>query len=156
MSFAWLLFFPNTYYTITDFIHLSRNIYYIQENPYSGFIYTLDYTIYLALFHILIGVLISVMLGTYSLYMMHQIINQLVGKYKAYIILVVIFFLSSIGIYIGRFLRFNSWDIFLPHKIISGFFRSFTLFSLQFIILFTFIHIVVYFFIYSFIKTNEA
>lgn len=92
----WLLFFPNALYIITDFIHL---------RPRSGIPYWFDIMI---LFSFSITALL---LGLQSLKNIIDIITQ---KYKSpklsyapYFLL----FLGSIGVYLGRFQRWNSWDI---------------------------------------------
>ncbi len=93
---SWLLFFPNTLYLITDLKHL-------KERPPVPFWFDI-----ILLFS---GVLNGMVLAYASLY---KIENYLLSKFnvlKTNIILVFCFFLSSFGIYLGRFMRWNSWDI---------------------------------------------
>ncbi|CAH0995895.1 hypothetical protein EMA8858_02023 [Emticicia aquatica] len=50
--------------------------------------------------------------GLYSLYVAHQVLNGLTSKLIAWIIVSASIVLSGFGLYLGRFIRFNSWDIF--------------------------------------------
>lgn len=95
-ALAWLLFIPNTFYILTDFTHLHF------KNPFQ---FCLDLLI-LSSFSFA-----GFYLGLLSL----QHIQQLtIAKYDNKIgnlFIVIISFLSAFGIYLGRILRFNSWDI---------------------------------------------
>mgnify|MGYP003598192614 FL=1 len=51
------------------------------------------------------------LLGIVSLYLMQNILQRTFGRWLGWSFVFVISALSSFGIYIGRFVRLNSWDI---------------------------------------------
>jgi uncharacterized membrane protein len=92
----WLLFLPNSFYIITDFVHLSLS------NSY-----TFWYDLVLISSYSSLGFL----LGIISL---QDFENSLSDKFNTSICSILIFgisILSGFGIYLGRILRYNSWDI---------------------------------------------
>jgi uncharacterized membrane protein len=89
---------PNAPYLITDLIHLYQR----PEIP-------LWYDIGLLMSFVWAGCFLAVA----SLNMMHQIIRDYVGRAGSWIIVMGMLGLCGLGIYMGRFLRWNSWDIFL-------------------------------------------
>jgi uncharacterized membrane protein len=52
------------------------------------------------------------MLGMTSLFMMQEIIRREFGRWTGWGFVGMVTVLSSTGVYVGRFLRWNSWDIF--------------------------------------------
>lgn len=106
---CYLAFLPNAPYLLTDIIHLIEAI----RANYSIWIITLVF-IPLHLFAIALGgeaYVISLINQSYYL--------RKIG-YKKYIFWTELLthFLCSIGIYLGRFLRFNSWDILTQPNIL--------------------------------------
>jgi uncharacterized membrane protein len=91
----WLLFFPNAPYIATDFVHLERG------GP-APFWYD---AVMIAAF-----AWMGVLLGFASLYLMQTVVRQWRGALAGWIFAVVAIGLGSLGIYLGRFLRLNSWD----------------------------------------------
>jgi len=53
----------------------------------------------------------GLMLGLLSLYEVQLFFKKQLGNFTAWSISIVSIFLCGFGIYIGRFLRWNSWDI---------------------------------------------
>jgi uncharacterized membrane protein len=53
----------------------------------------------------------AMLLGVVSLYLMQDIIQRRFGRFTAWAFVFIISAASSFGIYIGRFMRLNSWDI---------------------------------------------
>jgi uncharacterized membrane protein len=98
---AWLLFFPNAPYIFTDVIHLTRF--------YSYF--------YIDLVLILINALTGLVLGFLSLYLMQSVVRRRAGELMSWVFIVAVAFLSGFGIFFGRILRLNSWDVLMPGKL---------------------------------------
>lgn len=106
LSCAWLLFFPNAPYICTDLVHLTSR-FFTQ--------FWVDFTI------ILTCAFIGLVLGFISLYLMHAVVAQRYGSVKGWLFVIGAAGLSSFGIYLGRFLRLNSWDIITqPGKLYQG------------------------------------
>ncbi len=105
----WLLFFPNAPYLFTDLIHLPNKV------AYSIPIWFDALMIYSFAF-------LSMFLGFLSLSMLQkQIRNSSLAWTFSYTVLI----LSSFGIYLGRFPRLNSWDLFFnPMKLFIVAFQS--------------------------------
>jgi uncharacterized membrane protein len=97
IAFLWLIFFPNAPYMLTDLQDLSRRA---SDAP-------LWYDVIIVVWMSWTGM----MLGVISLYLMQDIIIRTFGRTTGWIFVFVISALSSFGIYIGRFVRLNSWDI---------------------------------------------
>lgn len=144
---SWIAFFPNSYYVITDFIHLGTESFYYREHIYAPLTYIDNFEGYLTLTHIFLGAFIAVVMASYSLRIMHQLITDTFNELIGLIFIVGIISLSSIGIYIGRFLRLQSWDMINPIYVINELLDSFNKFSFQFIIIFILIQLALYYFI---------
>lgn len=97
IAFLWLIFFPNAPYMLTDLQDLSRRAF---DAP-------LWYDVIIVVWASWTGML----LGVISLYLMQDIIIRTFGRVAGWVFVFVISALSSFGIYIGRFVRLNSWDI---------------------------------------------
>src|SRR2546425_7978988 len=103
---AWLLFFPNAPYIFTDLIHLTKGFY--------GHFWV-DMVL------ILLCAVTGLVLGFVSLYLMQSIVTRMFGRLASWLFIAAVAGLSGFGIYLGRFLRFNSWDIlFKPVKLYHG------------------------------------
>jgi uncharacterized membrane protein len=103
---AWLLFFPNAPYICTDLIHLTTRY-------YSHF--WVDLTL------ILLCALTGLVLGFVSLYLMQSVVEQKLGRPASWLFIAAVAALSGFGIYLGRFMRFNSWDVlFRPVQLYRG------------------------------------
>lgn len=98
ISLLWLLFLPNAFYMITDFIH-------IQDIQSSLAVY---YAISLA--SIIIN---AVLVGYVSLFIVYGELSKRISVRKSLLICLLIILLSSFAVYIGRDLRWNSWDVFI-------------------------------------------
>lgn len=101
----WLAFFPNAPYIITDFWHL-------QERAPIPMWYD-------------IGLLASfawtgLVLAIYSLRTMHRLVVHYVGRVVGWLFAAAVMCLGGLGIYLGRFLRWNSWDLLLnPTEVLA-------------------------------------
>jgi|SRR6266498_5381552 len=62
----------------------------------------------------------GVFLGLISLYLMQEIVRKAAGNSASWWFALGVLALSSFGIYLGRFMRWNSWDLFLnPGKLFA-------------------------------------
>jgi uncharacterized membrane protein len=96
-AFLWLIFFPNAPYILTDFQHLA----YWRDVP-------IWYDVMLLIWFSFTGLL----LGMVSLFLMQEVIRREFGRWVGWGFVALVAGLSSVGVYVGRFLRWNSWDIF--------------------------------------------
>ncbi|MGE5559140.1 MAG: DUF1361 domain-containing protein [Bacillota bacterium] len=96
-GFLWLLFYPNASYIVTDLIHWKAG---------SSSLMWYDLLLYLSV------AWLALVLGFISLYLLQELIASCCGKPAGWLFVLGVSGLSSFGIYLGRFLRFNSWDIF--------------------------------------------
>lgn len=92
----WLLFFPNSPYILTDLFHLRLDT---------------SMPIWFDLLLILSFAWVGLLFGFMSLWDIEKILSQLIGKRFMPLISLSLLFLGSFGIYLGRYLRWNSWDI---------------------------------------------
>ena len=95
----WLVFFPNAPYIVTDFIHLNRDP--LSPLWFDG---------------LTIGAFAAtgLLLGLGSLYLVQSAVRRELG----WIVVSASLLLGSVGIYLGRFMRLNSWDFFTnPHYV---------------------------------------
>lgn len=92
----WLAFLPNSFYILTDLIHLTNvkssiiwlDVMIISSYAFVGFAF-----------------------GTLSIVDFEKIIKSKISKNSVTILIPLICLLCGVGIYIGRILRYNSWDI---------------------------------------------
>jgi uncharacterized membrane protein len=99
---AWLLFFPNAPYIFTDLMHL---VVRFSEH------------FWLDLVLILLFALTGLVLGFLSLYLMQSVVTDMYGRAAGWVFVAGVACVSSFGVYLGRFLRFNSWDVvFNPYE----------------------------------------
>ncbi len=93
---VWLLFIPNSFYIITDLFHLTH----VDSAP--------KWFDLLLIFSFAWNGIIA---GILSLRRIEQIASLIKGKIFSIALVFGVMWLSAFGIYIGRFLRFNSWDV---------------------------------------------
>lgn len=95
-SLVWLLFLPNSFYMISDFIHLrevaAEDILY-NAVMFTSFIY------------------MGVLLGFCSLYLVHGELRRRFSRWWSWGGISTILLACSYAIYLGRDLRWNSWDV---------------------------------------------
>ena len=96
LGLGWLLFLPNAPYILTDFIHLGRA---------GGVPLWFDAA--------LIGTFAAtgLALGLASLLIVHHVVEARAGRVLGWAVAVCSLVLSAVGVYLGRFPRFNSWDV---------------------------------------------
>jgi len=99
LGVLWLLFFPNTLYLITDLIYLRPT----ADTPMWWFDLVMLFSF----------AFVGLALGLHSLHLMHELVIRRYAPLIGWLFIFSVSVLSSFGIYIGRFLRWNSWDVFL-------------------------------------------
>jgi len=108
----WLLFIPNAPYIVTDFIHLGE----IRAVP-----------LLFDTFLLFSSATVGLILGFNSFFHIEQIIKLKYSPKVTSIIMGLVILLISFGMYLGRFLRFNSWDVFINHtSLIKNVWRIFS------------------------------
>ncbi|MBL7718712.1 MAG: DUF1361 domain-containing protein [Flavipsychrobacter sp.] len=102
----WLLFFPNAMYMVTDLFHLRER----EKVPYWADL--------LLLFSAAVNGLIA---GFLSLYNTEQWLRQRGSGKRRHLFIVAAMLLCGYGIYLGRYERWNSWDVVAqPFALLSG------------------------------------
>jgi uncharacterized membrane protein len=92
----WLLFFPNAPYILTDLFHLK---------------WAADMPIWFDLVLILSFAWTGLLFGILSLWDIEQILAIRIPKKLLPFVTTFLLFVGSFGIFAGRYLRWNSWDI---------------------------------------------
>lgn len=95
--FVWLLFLPNAPYLITDVMHLRS----ASVAP-----------IWFDTLMVLSFAWTGLMLGYLSLFDIHTFVEWRYGRRLGWVFSGAALVLASLGVYMGRFLRWNSWDVF--------------------------------------------
>lgn len=93
---CWLAFFPNALYIVTDLIHLQ------MKSPVPKWFDAL------LLFS---SAVVGLILAFISLYRVELFLSSTINRKLKEPVILLILFLGSFGVYLGRFLRWNSWDI---------------------------------------------
>ncbi len=93
---CWLLFFPNAPYLITDLLHLKDS--QVVPHWYDVMLFTsFAWT--------------GMMLGYCSLFEVQHYLEQIFRKRVVWLLMATAIWLGGFGVYMGRFQRWNSWDI---------------------------------------------
>jgi len=93
---VWLVFFPNAPYIVTDLVYLqiwTREPLWYDEMTYVVFAVT------------------GMMLGLASLYLVHRVARARLGASAGWLAVAAAALLAGLGVYLGRYLRWNSWDV---------------------------------------------
>jgi uncharacterized membrane protein len=96
---VWFFFYPNAPYLITDLVHLKTrppvprwfDLILMMSFAWNG-----------------------LSLGYLSLYLMQEIVRNWLGPGAGWSFAFVMLALGSLGVFVGRFLRWNSWEILNP------------------------------------------
>jgi uncharacterized membrane protein len=92
----WLVFFPNAPYLVTDLLHLGES----PQAPKwfdAAMLFTFAYS--------------GCVLGFLSLSAVHARVQKALGGRAGWAFVVAVSGLSGFGVYLGRFERWNSWDV---------------------------------------------
>ena len=93
---TWLLFFPNALYIVTDLVHIDRE----SMVPWW-------YDVVL----LFIASFIGIVLGFVSLRKAERFLRTYFTAGMVSALIALLLFLGSFGVYLGRFERWNSWDV---------------------------------------------
>ncbi len=95
-SAVWLLFLPNAPYLVTDLVHLR------MRPPVPLWFDVLLFAAF---------ALAGCALAWASIEAVHSRLAIGLGRLRAAAVVAVVLFLAGFGVYLGRFLRWNSWDV---------------------------------------------
>ncbi|HEX7057287.1 MAG TPA: DUF1361 domain-containing protein [Bacilli bacterium] len=102
LTLVWLFFYPNAAYMLTDLYHLVDISFWKAQ-------ITLWYDLNMLVLYALLGLF----LGFFSFYPIYRIWRRFYGGASARLFFFGTHLLCGVGIYLGRFLRWNSWDVLL-------------------------------------------
>ena len=113
IAFAWLLFLPNAPYIVTDLLHLS------PKPPIP---------MWFDVILIFSAAWTGLLLGFLSLREMHRILeSRVTNKIALHSTLISLLALTGYGVWLGRFHRWNTWDILTrPGSLVVDIFHSLT------------------------------
>ncbi len=99
----WLLFLPNAPYLITDLVHLPgmRFVWWYDSGTMLAFAWA------------------GCLLGVASLYVVQRAARALLGAAAGWAVILGAAAVSGVGVYVGRFLRWNSWDALLHPRALA-------------------------------------
>ena len=133
--FIWLLFLPNAPYIITDLVHL-------YHRPPVPFWYDM--------LMVLLSAYNGVALGFISVHQVEKIILRRNAENYLLPFRIAVILLMGYGVYVGRYLRFNSWDAIIdPVNLFRSIKGSLHPGTVGFVLTFSF----VLFILYSFFST---
>jgi uncharacterized membrane protein len=93
---CWLLFLPNSFYIITDLFHLRQQV---------------SIPLWYDLALIFSSAWNGLLMGVLSIRQMEKMVEKKWNINTDVLFLYPIMLLNAFGIYLGRYLRFNSWDV---------------------------------------------
>lgn len=132
IGLLWLIMFPNAPYMFTDLAHL--NLFEVSYGLNISTFRSAWFGLLFAAFSIMTGVL----MGMLSLYITSSIIKKKYNSFVSWIFVTLVSILSGLGMYLGRFPRFNSWDIFRrPLYLIKTMLSVINLHTFGFVVLFS-------------------
>ncbi len=153
--FAWLLFYPNAPYIFTDFIHvINRSNLAAVAAPWLSRLDLLWFDIILNAAFAFVGHF----MGLLSIYFMQVAVRRTYGRLPSWYAMLPAVLLSGFGIHLGRFSRYNSWDmVFHPVDTFSAIVNLFTMpAALLFSLAFSFFIAITYLMFYIVIKPDTA
>lgn len=98
LTFLWLGFLPNSFYIVSDLIHLHS----------TGEV-SLLYDVAMFFSHIFN----AYVLGFMSVYIVHVELIKRIKSVNASRVIAAVFLLCGFAIYLGRYLRWNTWDLII-------------------------------------------
>ena len=106
LAVAWLLFFPNAPYIFTDLVHVLA---------------TRRQSFWSEMMLILLCAMTGFLAGFLSLQVMHRLATRIWGRVAGWMFVAGVSGLAGFGVYLGRFVRLNSWDALVnPVELAQG------------------------------------
>jgi len=106
LAAAWLLFFPNAPYIFTDLVHVAT----IWQHAF-----------WTDMLLVLLCAFTGFLAGFLSLQLMHRLVAVVWGRWAGWAFVAVVSGLSGFGVYLGRFVRLNSWNVLThPVRVLEG------------------------------------
>ena len=135
LAVLWLLFLPNTFYMLTDLIHTPQNMEWVNAAAWTVR-HRENVSDWLLTLLLGTGAVLAVLLGleamrVFRVYCCVHWPRPAVWAGGGTVLL-----LCGFGMYIGRFLRLNSWDILHPLALLRRVWASMGAFQLQVTLLF--------------------
>ena len=143
MSLLWLLFYPNAPYVMTDLFHLS----WLRPHTNVSGILKATPSIWLIFAIMIISAFVCVLVGSLELLNTSSLIAKVLAPNwprLRYLLMVVFTLCSSIGIYIGRFLRLHSvYMLITPGWFIRQIIQAISWSAIEFIIILTVLQLII-------------
>ncbi len=139
---AWLLLFPNAPYLMTDFIHLifaNRWMHYDADGLWVWY----DLVLYF------LFTWCGLLLGYLSMNQMHAIVRHFWNEAGGWLFVLTSGMLGGFGVYLGRVVRLNSWDVLHPARILEQIVDAIHRDSIAFTLLFGTLILIVYVSLYA-------
>lgn len=120
LSVVWLVFFPNSPYIFTDFIHLIQKQ---LDDPNARGMKSM-----LIWYDVVLNSVFAFsghLAGLISLHTMHRLWRKFFGRFWGWLLVFVSALAAGYGVFIGRFIRLNSWNLVTkPEKVIREVFDN--------------------------------
>ncbi|MFN8506107.1 MAG: DUF1361 domain-containing protein [Dehalococcoidia bacterium] len=108
LAAGWIAFLPNAPYLASDLVHLGTTWVNVPIWFDAAMFGTFAVT--------------GLLLGYVSVFLVHSMVARRLGQATAWGVTLATWALSSGGIYLGRVLRYNSWDAFIrPRAVVTDF-----------------------------------
>jgi uncharacterized membrane protein len=112
LAFLWLLFFPNAPYLVTQFMHLHpSHAVYDGFHPLAAWTPRGGIPVWYDVMMLSTYAWTGLMLGFVSLHLIHRAAAKLAGPVCGWATVVAGLGLCAFGVSLGRFERWNSWDV---------------------------------------------
>jgi len=106
-SLLWLVFFPNSSYIFTDFIHLIQRG--LAGDPNARGIERM--LVWFDVINRSLFAFVGHFIGLASLYVMHALWKKEFGRWMGWLLVGFSCWAAAYGVFIGRFVRWNSWNL---------------------------------------------
>ncbi|WBW50072.1 DUF1361 domain-containing protein [Peptoniphilus equinus] len=135
------IFYPNALYMFTDFIHIKTSDFY---NIYGGeVVYVTDALQWIELAAEVGLIVLSLVVGYETFVNFLKLLKCYEHKVAAFILLIFTSGATAVGIYVGRFLRLNSWEVLQLPSIVQKLITSYSDNDLMLLLTFASLHFVI-------------